>query len=100
MVSEVFFKLSRRDFSLWRETEAVLALIFMAVSLYALGNAMSSLSVPLVLTSSYVYQLVIGSGFLLYAVAGRSVSSPPRDTSQGEGACLKVPMTPTRRPTR
>ena len=70
MVSEVFFKLSRRDFSLWRETEAVLALIFMAVSLYVLGNAMSSLSAPLVLTSSYVYQLVIGSGFLLYAVVG------------------------------
>ncbi|MGC9209665.1 MAG: DUF373 family protein [Acidilobus sp.] len=75
LVSEVFFKLSRRDFSLWREAEVLVTLIMMAVAFYFLGGAISSTQFPSAITSSYVYQVVIGSGFLFYAVLGAASAS-------------------------
>ncbi|MGC9072412.1 MAG: DUF373 family protein, partial [Acidilobus sp.] len=70
LIAEVFFKLSHRDFGLWREAEVLVTLIMMAVGFYFLGNTISSTQFPSAITSSYVYQIVIGSGFLFYAVLG------------------------------
>ncbi len=75
LVSDVFFKLSKRDFNLWRETEVLATLIMMSVGFYFLGSAITSTQLPAAITSGYVYQMVIGSGFLFYAVVGAASAS-------------------------
>ena len=75
LVSDVFFKLSMRDFNLWREAETLAALIMMSVAFYFLGTAVASTTLPAAITSGYVYEIVIGSGFLFYAVVGAASAS-------------------------
>ncbi|ADL18621.1 hypothetical protein ASAC_0214 [Acidilobus saccharovorans 345-15] len=75
IIASVFFKVSRRNFRLYREAQVISVLIMLAAGLYYMGLSIASTPLPSTLNGSYVYSILIGSGFLVYALTGAAIAA-------------------------
>ena len=78
VIGSVLNKMARRRFDLWREAELLVVLLSLVVGLYSIGRAIAATPLPSSLsgvTASYIYSILIGSGFLSYVVVGAALAS-------------------------
>lgn len=92
IIADVFFKVSRRGFRLFREAQALSVLITLAAGLYYMGLSIASLPIPTAVSSSYVYSVVIGSGFLVLVLVGAAIAALIEVVVKVEGLERREPL--------
>lgn len=75
IIADVFFKLSKRQLLLYKEAEYLVVLISLLIGFYYMGLTISSLPYPLAISGAYVYDVIIGSGFLLAVLLGAAIAT-------------------------
>ena len=78
VIGSVLNKMSRRRFDLWHEAELLVVLLSLVVGFYSIGHAIATIPPPSSLysvTASYIYSILIGSGFLTYVIVGAALAS-------------------------
>lgn len=79
LITDVIFKLSRHSFDLKHEAETLVTLLFLTLGLYYLGQALASTPIPSVtlvsVVSSYIYRVLVGSGFVTLVLIGASIAA-------------------------
>ncbi|MGC8620352.1 MAG: DUF373 family protein [Caldisphaera sp.] len=76
VIARIFYKVTRSNFNILRETAQIVVLISLAFSFYQLGLSLINIGPKLSVITGYdIVAIFIGSGFLLYVVMGAGIAS-------------------------
>jgi Predicted membrane protein len=76
VVSRVFYKVTKSNLNILKETASIAIIISLALAFYQLGITLENYGLKVgIITGSVVINLFIGSGFLLYSVAGAGIAA-------------------------